>query len=103
MPIAGDNFGPYFESSKCFLLLLSLVPSKSPENMTATAINSTAIIVQWKPPSPPFGAKLTGYLFYYRRFPQDKVYTELNIGPSTRVGIWINEIRFSFCYYRMIS
>lgn len=56
--------------------------------MTAVAINSTAIFVTWKPPSPPFGAKLTGYLFYYRRKPQDDEYTEQIIGRNTRVCMY---------------
>ena len=72
----------------CFLVkLFSLyvAPSKPPENMTATAINSTAIYVTWKAPTPPFGAKLTGYQFRYRMKPQDTAYSIITITGNKRV------------------
>ena len=53
--------------------------------MTATAINSTAIYVTWKAPTPPFGAKLTGYQFRYRKKPQEKAYRIIIITGNKRV------------------
>ena len=54
--------------------------------MTATAINSTAIYVTWKPPTQPFGAKLTGYMFLYRQKPQDNEYKATAILGHKRVS-----------------
>ena len=53
--------------------------------MTATAVNDTAIYVTWKAPSPPFGARLTGYLIFFRLHPQDEQYTPIVIVGNKRV------------------
>ena len=74
------------------MLVFFIEPFKAPKNVRAEVLNSTAIHVKWQAPSAPFGAKLLGYIVYYRRFDKDTNMETTNTWGNKVVRIMLTRI-----------
>ena len=74
------------------MLVVFIEPFKAPKNVRAEVLNSTAIHVKWQAPSAPFGAKLLGYIVYYRRYYKETNMRTRNTWGNKEVRIMLMKI-----------